>query len=187
LLPRLIGQSAKSMEKISRLIDDLLNVSSTNEGQLRLNKKLFTIADMLKACCTHVREAGKYDLILQGDETLQIYADEDRIDQVMVNLVNNAVKYAPGSKNIYLIVEKEGDNAKISVKDEGPGIPKEKLPHLFDRYYRADHSGGHYSGLGLGLYISSEIIKRHGGKIGVHSEVKKGSTFWFTIPMVNSI
>ncbi|HEY4197277.1 MAG TPA: ATP-binding protein, partial [Mucilaginibacter sp.] len=69
-----------------------------------------------------------------------------------------------------------------SVIDRGPGIAEDKLPHLFDRYYRADSEGDQYSGLGLGLYISAEIIRRHGGEIGVDSEPDKGSTFWFTVP-----
>jgi signal transduction histidine kinase len=72
---------------------------------------------------------------------------------------------------------------KVSVKDTGPGILADKIQHLFDRYYRADYSGGKYSGMGLGLYISSEIIKRHGGKIGVGSEIGKGSTLWLTLPL----
>jgi two-component system CheB/CheR fusion protein len=75
------------------------------------------------------------------------------------------------AKKIYFIVEKEGNMVKVSVRDKVPGIPADKIPHLFDRYYKADYNGGKYSGMGLGLYISSEIIKRHGGKIG------KGSTF----------
>ena len=73
--------------------------------------------------------------------------------------------------------------AKVSVKDTGPGIPADKLPFLFDRYYRADASGFQVSGLGLGLYISADIIARHGGQIGVESELGKGSTFWFTLPL----
>jgi signal transduction histidine kinase len=73
--------------------------------------------------------------------------------------------------------------AKISVKDNGPGIAPDKLPHLFSRYYRADYSGIQYSGLGLGLYISSEIVRKHGGKIGAVSDLGKGSTFWFTLPL----
>jgi len=183
MMDRLMDQSGKSVEKISRLIDDLLNVTSLNEGQLRLNKAPFTIAEMLNDCCTHIRVTEKYDLIVQGDEVLQINADEDRISQVVVNFVNNAVKYAPDVKEIYLGVEKLGDMARVSVKDGGPGVPAEKLPYLFDRYYRADYSGGQYSGLGLGLYICAEIIKRHGGEIGVDSELGKGSTFWFTVPL----
>jgi PAS domain S-box-containing protein len=183
MLPKLIEQANRSMGKISNLIEDLLNVSRMNEGQLHLSKSKFTVADMLNQCCNHVRAAGKHDLIFEGDAKLQVFADEHRIDQVIINLVNNAVKYAPNSRQIYLIVEKEGDMAKISVKDNGPGIAADKLPHLFSRYYRADYSGIQYSGLGLGLYISSEIVRKHGGKIGAVSDLGQGSTFWFTLPL----
>jgi signal transduction histidine kinase len=183
MLPKLIGQANRSMDKISALIEDLLNVSRMNDGQLHLSKSKFTISQMLNQCCNHVRVAGKHDLIFEGDTDLQVFADEHRIDQVIVNLVNNAVKYAPNSRNIYLIVEQENGMAKISVKDNGPGISPDKLPHLFNRYYRADYSGIQYSGLGLGLYISSEIVRKHGGEIGAVSELGKGSTFWFTLPL----
>ncbi|AMR30254.1 hypothetical protein A0256_01875 [Mucilaginibacter sp. PAMC 26640] len=180
---RLIEQSYRSMEKMGALIDDLLNSNSITEGQLSINKTTFTVAEMLNGCCSHVRIAGKYDLIVEGEKHLQIHADEQRIDQVIVNLVNNAVKYAPDSKDIYLTVERLGNNAKISVTDSGPGISPQQLPYLFDRYYRVSHEGKLYTGLGLGLYISSEIIKKHGGEIGVTSELGTGSTFWFTLPI----
>ncbi|MFD0766778.1 ATP-binding protein [Mucilaginibacter lutimaris] len=183
MLPKLIEQSNRSMDKISSLIEDLLNVSRMNEGQLHLNKSIFNLADMLNHCCNDVRATGKYDLIFEGNTDLEVFADEHRIDQVVINLVNNAVKYAPNSREIYLIVSKEGAMAKISVKDKGPGIAPEKLPHLFDRYYRADYSGIQYSGLGLGLYICSEIVRKHKGQIGAESELGKGSTFWFTLPL----
>ena len=101
----------------------------------------------------------------------------------MVNLVNNAAKYASDSNVIHLIVERVGDHAEVTVKDFGSGIGAEVQPFLFDRYYRASYNGRAYSGLGLGLYISSEIIKRHGGEMGVESELGKGSSFWFTIPI----
>ncbi|MES2064998.1 MAG: ATP-binding protein [Bacteroidota bacterium] len=183
VLPKLIEQSNRSMDKISTLIEDLLNLSRMNEGQLKLDKTKFTIAEMLNQCCSHVRVAGKHELVLQGDEALQIIADEHRIDQVIVNMVNNAVKYAPNSKQIFFNVEKLGDMARVSVKDTGPGIAPDKLSHLFERYYRTDASGYQNSGLGLGLYISAEIIRKHGGEIGVDSELGKGSTFWFTLPL----
>jgi PAS domain S-box-containing protein len=183
LIPKLIDQSSRSMHKISALVEDLLNVSRASKTELLLNKTPFTIADMLNGCCSHVRIAGKHQLIVQGDMKLQVTADEHSIDQVVVNLVNNAVKYAPESKDIYMLVSREGDLAKIAIKDTGPGISPEKLPHLFDRYYRAESSGFQNSGLGLGLFICSEIIKRHGGDIGVESELGKGSTFWFTLPL----
>ncbi|GAB3932292.1 ATP-binding protein [Mucilaginibacter myungsuensis] len=183
MLPKLIEQANKSVQKVSSLVEDLLNVSRTNDTRLRLNKTTFTIAEMLNNCCNHIRVAGKYDLKVTGDEQLQINADEHAIDQVVVNLVNNAVKYAPDSLEIILNVERSGNFAKISVSDKGPGIPPEKIPHLFDRYYQGESAGFQNSGLGLGLYICSEIIKRHGGQIGVESEVGKGSTFWFTVPV----
>lgn len=183
IVPRLIDQANVSVEKITNLMDDLLNTARTNEGQLQLNKKTFVIAEMLNNCCSHVRLGGKHELIVQGDLNLEVEADEARIDQVVVNFVNNAVKYAPQSIEIFLIIENMGDKARISVKDSGPGIPQDKINNLFERYYRADYGGIQYSGLGLGLYISSEIVKRHGGEIGVISELGKGSTFWFTLPL----
>jgi signal transduction histidine kinase len=121
--------------------------------------------------------------MIQGDETIKVYADAQRIDQVIVNFVNNAVKYAPNSRNINIKVERDGKNVRVSVQDFGIGIPPEKVPHLFERYYRVDQSGIQFSGLGLGLYISGEIIERHNGKIGVESIVGSGSTFWFTLPL----
>lgn len=84
---------------------------------------------------------------------------------------------------IKINVEKLKGFAKISVKDLGMGIKPEKIPHLFERYYRAHYNGLQFSGLGLGLYISSDIVKKHGGEIGVNSELGKGSTFWFTLPI----
>jgi PAS domain S-box-containing protein len=183
VLPKLIEQSNRSMDKISTLIEDLLNLSRMNEGQLKLDKTKFTIADMLNQCCSHIRAAGKHELVLQGDEGLQVIADEHRVDQVIVNMVNNAVKYAPNSKQIFFNIQKKGDMARVSVRDTGPGIAPDKLSHLFERYYRTDASGYQNSGLGLGLYISAEIIRKHGGEIGVDSELGKGSTFWFTLPL----
>ncbi|MHA4896442.1 PAS domain-containing sensor histidine kinase [Pedobacter sp. PWIIR3] len=183
MLPRLIEQSTRSMEKISTLIEDLLNVSRLNEGQIKLTKTTFTLSEVLNDCCNHVRVGGNHELIFEGDEALQVFADEHRVDQVIVNLVNNAVKYAPNSRNIYLIVERVSNMAKVSVKDSGPGIAPQKISHLFDRYYRVDDEGNQVSGLGLGLYISADIVARHGGEIGVTTEVGKGSTFWFTLPI----
>jgi PAS domain S-box-containing protein len=186
IIPRLIEQANVSVEKITHLIDDLLTTTRSNQGQLRLKYTEFNITELLEKCCVHIRMGDKHNLILQGDRNLKISADEIRIDQVVVNLVNNAAKYAPAQKDIYLIVEALGDKAKISVKDSGPGISKDKIGHIFERYYRADYTGDQYSGLGLGLYISAEIIKKHNGEIGVESEVGKGSTFWFTLPIRNS-
>ena len=182
-IPSLIDQSVKSMRKISMLVDDLLNVSRTREAQLQLNKAVFNIADMIGGCCHDVRAVGKYQLIVHGDKDLQVDADESAIEQVLVNFVNNAIKYAPDSLEIVFNIGRVGDSVKVAVQDRGPGIAADKIPHLFERYYQVQSKGFNNSGLGLGLYISSEIIKKHGGQIGVDTELGKGSSFWFTLPL----
>lgn len=181
---RFIVQANKSLDKLSGLISELLDTNRISQGQLRLNKSTFTIAGTIHDCCDHIRVTGTHQVILTGNADQQVYADERKIDQVLVNFVNNAVKYAPESKEIVIAVERLAGSLKVSVTDQGPGIPAEKKRHLFERYYRADYSGVQFSGLGLGLFISAEIIKKHGGEIGVESELGKGSTFWFTLPVV---
>jgi PAS domain S-box-containing protein len=181
-LPGLIDIANKSLEKVIILIKHLLDASNVNEGQLLLNQNLFTLSHVIEECCLSISIEGIYNIITEGDMDMQVYADAERINQVVINFVTNAVKYAPESKEIRIKIEKVDNMAKVSVIDKGPGIPAEKLIHLFDRYYRADNSGSQYSGLGLGLYISAEIIKKHNGKIGVDSDLGKGSTFWFTLP-----
>lgn len=187
MFPILIAQANKSMGKVNILISDLLNVSKINHGQLHTSMNLFPIAKLIDECCTHIRTEDNYTLRTTGDKNLKVYADIDRIEQVLINLVNNAVKYAPLSKEIIIDISRHEGMVKVSVKDKGPGIRKDMLPDLFDRYYRVDSSGSQYSGLGLGLYICAEIIKKHGGGIGVDSEVGEGSTFWFTLPVAKAI
>jgi len=180
---RFIDQANKSLNKVSVLVDDLLNGTKVTEGQLQLHKQIFNLKSLIDDCCPHVRAGGIYKLVSQGETQLRVEADLHKIDQVLVNLVNNAVKYAGSSQVILIDVEKAGEFAKISVTDHGPGISPEQLPHLFERYYRVDGSSRQLSGLGLGLYICAEIIKKHGGEIGVESTIGKGSTFWFTVPL----
>lgn len=182
----LISQANKSMHKITRLIDDLLNVNNLKEGQLRLKKSRFRIGSAIDDCCLHVTAEGVFEIIRSGDLDVDVEADSERVQQVVINLVNNAMKYAHGTQEIRINTAKLGNTLKVSITDQGPGIEAEKLPYLFDRFYRADISSGQYSGLGLGLYIAAEIIRRHQGDIGVDSVLGKGSTFWFTLPLETS-
>jgi PAS domain S-box-containing protein len=182
---KMLRQADDSVKKIVALVDDLLNVNRLNAGQMVLKKQIFNLAEMLNNSCQHILVQGTYSLVIKGDKSLMVEADENRIDQVVTNFVNNAIKYAPDSGIIELNIEQQNKMVRLSVIDSGPGIDADKLPHLFERYYRADHTGTQYSGLGLGLYICAEIIKRHNGKIGVESELGKGSTFWFTLPPAN--
>ena len=179
----LVNMANKSMTKVSGLVEDLLSATSMSKGQLHLSKSTFNISQLIEDCCDHIRYGGKYSITTYGNLDLKVYADPERIEQVVTNLINNAVKYAHDSKEILVHIEKWDEKVKISVIDKGPGISSDKLPLLFDRFYRAESSDSHYSGLGLGLYISSEIIKMHGGEIGAVSEIGAGSAFWFTLPL----
>jgi len=181
-LPVLLEQASKSMNKVTALVDDLLNASRMTEGQLHLKKTRFNLSKAIDECCLHITAAGIYEIKAEGVRDAEVEADPERIQRVIINLVNNAVKYAARSKEIIIRVEQADSQTRVSVTDKGPGIAPEKVPHIFERFYRADANGGQYSGLGLGLYISAEIIRKHGGQIGVDSEPGKGSSFWFTLP-----
>ncbi|RYY60259.1 MAG: PAS domain-containing sensor histidine kinase [Chitinophagaceae bacterium] len=183
IVPKLITQANKSLNKLSVLIEDLLNVSKIRGGQLVLNKQHIAIYDLLAECCEEMHQEHRFNIRLSGPQQLFVDADPDKIEQVLVNFLNNAMKYAADSKEILIQVATAGESVKVSVTDNGMGIPADKIPHLFDRYYRVDNSGTQYSGLGLGLYICAEIIRKHDGDIGVESEPGKGSTFWFTLPL----
>lgn len=180
-LNKLVSQSNKSLDKLSNLIGDLLDANRISQGHWQLHYTNFKLAEVLDECCRQPQIAEKHQIVLKGDTDIMLYADRQQINQVVVNLVNNAAKYAPDSKTIEVNVERYEQYIKIAVKDFGPGIPPEKLPDLFERYFSADHSGPQFPG--LGLYISKEIIEKHGGQISVESVLGEGSIFWFTLPL----
>ncbi len=178
-----LGISAeRHVTKLMHLVQDLLSTTKIEQGQLALNKTLFTLSDVIDGCCGHIDLGGDYKIVFQGDHSTKVFADQYKIDQVLVNLVNNAVKYAPESKDIIISVEHVEGQTKVSVIDKGPGIDAEDQVRLFERFNRGKKPKNDNSGLGLGLYISSEIIHRHSGKMGVESIIGKGATFWFTLP-----
>lgn len=181
---KLFNQSITSLDKLSGLINSLLDTSRIEQGQLKLEKRPFTISELFEDCCSGFSEITDQEIIFQGDTDQRVVADNQQIGQVMINFITNAVKYAPESKQILITARKINDHEiKISVKDQGPGIPKAKVEHLFKRYYRTNYQGQKFTGLGLGLFISGDIIKGHGGKVGVESEEGQGSEFWFTLPV----
>lgn len=185
LFSKLVVQANKSLGKVNALIEDLLNSSKANQGQLHIQQQNFVLSTVIKDCYQDLTAEGIYSITTEGDLEITVYADAIRIEQIVINFLNNAIKYAAQSKEIKIKIEKVNDMAKVSVVDQGPGIQPEKLRYIFDRYYRADNSGSQYTGLGLGLYICAEIIKQHQGQIGVDSVVEKGSCFWFTLPLAN--
>jgi len=181
-MPLLIDQANKTLNFLTVLISDLLQATKMGEGKLNLRPTHFKLAGLIADCCYHIRLNDEYTLRTEGETDLTAYADADRIDQVLTNFISNAIKYASGSKVIRILIEDLGNAVKVSVIDSGPGIAADKTEHLFDKYYGIDLQGKHFSGIGLGLYLSSEIIKMHNGTIGVESVLNQGSSFWFTLP-----
>ncbi|MBC7743841.1 MAG: PAS domain-containing sensor histidine kinase [Flavobacterium sp.] len=182
-LREVIKKANKSMVKVNSLIDDLLSANNMDNHFMQLNKSVVILSELVNTCCNNITESGTYSIETSGDIHLKVYAVAERIEQVLCSLINNAIKYAPESKVIKVNIEEVNNQAKVSVSDTGTGIEKDELPLLFDRFYRVESNGSQHSGFGLGLYISSEIIKRHGGEMGAESEIGKGSTFWFSIPL----
>ena len=178
-----LEKSNQSVDKLNNLIRSLLDANKVTSGVLSLEKSVFNIASLVDSCCFHVRMEGKYLIKVEGDLNLEVCADREKIDQVVVNLINNAVKYAPDSFTIIVNIKRESECARVSVQDFGPGITPFALDNLFKKYFQEGKNKDNYSGMGLGLYISEGIIKQHHGNMGVETTVGEGSTFWFRIPL----
>lgn len=169
--------------RLGRLINDMLDLSKIQSNRMSLELKKFRLESLLRSVMRpfEVRHAThRFELSVTPPRGM-ILADYDRMTQVMVNLVSNAVKYSEGG-TIRLSAKKERDRWVLEVSDEGIGIPEESLPHVFDRFYRVNEN--QTSGSGLGLFITKEIVERHGGRIEVRSESGMGSTFTVVLPAI---
>lgn len=182
-----IAKANNQVNRLTEIIKDLLDVARINENQLGLKLNTFSLREAILEASEELFNSIKtHELLIEGEPDIEIEADKFRIEQVMINLISNAVKYSPKSNKVILEVEQEQNMVKVSVTDFGIGIQNDHLQHIFHRYFRVEVTSQNYSGLGLGLYISKGIIKRHGGELGVNSKEGEGSTFWFTIPLKQS-
>lgn len=175
----------EQIDKINNLIGDLLDVNKIEAGKMAFNMRKFDIDNLIKKVIIDFQYTSETHQIERvGEVNKKIIGDEDRIAQVLINLLSNAIKYSSNANKIIVSVSSNSNQVKVSVQDFGFGIPKFYHKKIFERFFRL--SGKHsknISGFGMGLYISNEIIKRHGGKIWVESEKGKGSTFLFTLPI----
>lgn len=183
------AEFAKKMDiqivKLTSLIGDLLDVTKINAGKIYLNEEEFDFEKLATEIVEDQQMSTLYSIELLNEFVGMVFADRDRIGQVMTNLISNAIKYSPGTEKIVVEIKQVDGNVKFSVQDFGIGMPEDKKDRVFEQYYRV--SGDEQStfpGLGLGLYISSQIVERSHGKIWVNSVFEKGSTFSFSLPQV---
>ncbi|MHB1179714.1 MAG: sensor histidine kinase [Daejeonella sp.] len=180
-----ISKTVQQVKKLSSLVADLLDVSKIEAGKLQLVKRDFELMTIIEDAIELIQNSQtSHNIVLKRDlNTISVNADPQRIEQLVINLLTNAVKYSPAAQIVEVLVKRHDDNINIGVRDQGIGIPIEKQKHIFTRFYRVDGVNPSISGLGIGLYICKEVVDRHNGKIWVESTPGQGSTFWFTLPL----
>jgi PAS domain S-box-containing protein len=179
-----LEKADNQIEKMTKLIYGFLDLSKIESGKLQLELTNFNINEAINEAVVDVRPiAQSHQIVFEPTESLMVHADREKIMQVAVNLINNAVKYSPKGSTITLSVCDTGEWVEIAVKDQGIGINTYDLKKIFQRFYRVqDEKTRGFSGFGIGLYLSAEIMALHHGEIDVKSEEGQGSIFYFRLP-----
>ncbi|QOF81427.1 hybrid sensor histidine kinase/response regulator [Variovorax sp. 38R] len=184
-LPTMIERDQRQIRNMVRLIDDMLDVTRLRRDALSIQTKPVDLAELARAVVDNLRhqaEAAGCAISLEAPDTLRGVWDEFRIEQVLTNLLTNAMRYG-GGKPVEMTVRLDGDNAVVSVRDQGIGISPEDHQRIFEQFERTDVSRKHAAGLGLGLYITHKIVSLHAGRIGVESTPGQGARFFVELPL----
>jgi two-component system, OmpR family, phosphate regulon sensor histidine kinase PhoR len=180
----------RNAQRMSRLTEDLLTLARVESGEDRLQEVPVSCRELLReaqAAFSEIARNRGVTIEIAGSRDFEVVADKEAIHQVFANLIDNALKYASGNKQIEIGAVERGAEAEFYVRDFGPGIPSEHLPRLFERFYRVDKARSREAGgTGLGLAIVKHIVLNHGGRAGVNSELGHGSVFWFRLPVVKN-
>lgn len=181
-----LGKMNTYITRLNQIINDFLDFSKIESGKLEYYLEEIKISDLLTEVVSDMQSITEtHKIILKNETEEKILGDKNRIAQVLINLINNAIKYSPNATQVIVESINEGDKIIISVSDFGIGIPIDSQKKIFEKFFRVSNPKKRsIEGFGLGLYISSEIIKRHGGKIWLKSEVDKGSTFYISLPKI---
>ena len=184
-LKKSLGAVDKQIIKLTNLISDLLDLSKLKLGNLRLVKESFNMNELVEEVVEEIRLIKQdYQIHVTFQTTAIVFADRERIAQVIINLLTNAIKYSPRHKLIQVKCLLKDNYTTVVVKDRGIGINRKSQEKIFERFYRVEGKNEEtYPGFRIGLFISSEIIHRHNGKIGVKSTPGKGSEFYFSLPI----
>ncbi len=173
--------------RLTRLVGGLLLLAQAESGKLPLNFRLVELDLLITEVFQEMRviAGNKVHVHLNEIDQMLVSGDRDRLKQVLINLIANAIQYTPQNGDVFLSLAKVGNQARIVCRDTGPGIPAEDLPHIFERFYRAEKSRtrGHSTGFGLGLSITKWIVEHHGGRIEVASKEGQGTTFAIWLPL----
>ncbi len=173
-----------SVDRLNMLITDLLDVSRIQSGNMEIHKDTFDFDKVVAETIEQMQSVSPDHIIISsGSSEAIVKADEQQIVQVINNLLANAIKYSPDSREIYVHISKVSDYVKLSVRDTGVGINPEDQQRVFQRFFRGAEFQKRFAGMGIGLYVCEQIIKNHNGTIWLDSEKGQGSTFNFTIPL----
>lgn len=179
-----LEKSSENVHRLEKLINDLLDVTKINAGKLTYDLQPFDFSKMLKDSVESVQlTSTTHTIVLEQPDQLNFKGDRLRLEQVMNNFLSNAIKYSPGANQVIVKSRVDGEGLIVSIQDFGIGIQEQHIQRLFDRYYRIDNTAMRFEGLGLGLFISSEILKRHMGTFWIESVPGEGSTFYFRLPI----
>ncbi|HJT56143.1 MAG TPA: ATP-binding protein [Ktedonobacteraceae bacterium] len=174
----------QQVNRLTSLIDDLQDVNRMEGGKLRLRESTFAFDELVAEVVADIQlTTEQHTFVIEGQTGATIYGDRERISQVLMNLLTNAIKYAPQSETILVKLIRNTEFVQVCVQDFGPGIPKELQAHVFEPFYRVETSHGSAQGLGLGLAIAAGLVERHQGCMWVESEEGAGATFCFTLPL----
>ncbi len=185
----LLAKVAGQLERLTKLLNSFTHVYKAQTGMLELHKEPLDLYEVARETVEMFQyTTSTHSISIDGNVTQPMSADKERIRQVLINLLINAIKYSPKADTIVVRLHEEANNVVVSVEDFGPGIPKEAQTRIFERFFRVRRGAKDYNvkGLGLGLYIALEIIKAHKGKLWVESTEGKGSTFLFSLPIGKS-
>ncbi len=185
-----LGDVNTSGRHLLELINDILDLSKVEAGKLDLERDMFSVSDVLRSTMVMVRERAirhgiKVDLVVSED-VRQVYADERKVRQVILNLLSNAVKFTPDGGSIHVSAHVDDGEVRISVQDTGVGIAREDQVRIFEEFQQAKHGRQMAESTGLGLTLSKRFVELHGGRIWVESTPGQGSTFSFTLPVIES-
>jgi two-component system sensor histidine kinase/response regulator len=178
-----LEKASVQLEKLNELIVDLLDISKIESGKMKFNMQSFCADNMVNNAIEMLQQSNPdFKITKLGQTSENIFGDEMRLEQVVINFITNAIKYAPGTNQVNVTINIRDGKLYLAVKDFGIGISSEQQEKIFDKFYRVEENSHRFNGLGIGLYICAEIIKRHGGTIGVNSVPDEGSEFYFIIP-----